>query len=123
MIAAISVARREEKQHGEESCQIIKVVDQPTTGKSNSFSTLTCSTPAMQKESVVTKVKVSEFELISSKISDVFVIHNCSNTEEVITPLMDEENKLLSLVSVGYTVDKELAEIQSLQSEEEASYD
>jgi hypothetical protein len=36
---------------------------------------------------------------------------------------MDEENKLLSLVSVGYTVDKELAEIQSLQSEEEASYD
>jgi hypothetical protein len=67
MIAAISLARREEKQHGEESCQIIKVVDQSTTGKNNSFSTLTCSTPAMQKELVVTKVKVSELELISSK--------------------------------------------------------
>ena len=35
---------------------------------------------------------------------------------------MDEENKL-SLASMGYMVDKELAEIQSLQSEEEASYD
>jgi hypothetical protein len=42
-----------------------KVVDQPTTGKSSSFSTLTCKTPAMQEESVVTKVKVSEFEFIS----------------------------------------------------------
>jgi hypothetical protein len=42
------------------------------------------------------------------RISDVSDIDNCSNIEEVMNPIMDEENKLLSLVSVGYTVDKEL---------------
>jgi hypothetical protein len=67
MILIKKKKKGEKKQHGEESCQIIKVVDQPTMGKCNSFSILTCSTPAMQKESVVTKVKVSELELISSK--------------------------------------------------------
>jgi hypothetical protein len=114
MIAAISLARREEEQLREESFQIIKVVDQPTTGKNNSFSTLTCKSPTMLDESIVTKVKVLELKLISSKKLDVSDIDNCSNIEEVMSPVMDEENKMLSLVSAGYTVDNELVEIPPL---------
>jgi len=41
-------------------------------------------------------------------------IDNCSNIEEVMSPVMDEENKMLSLVSAGYTVDNELVEIPPL---------
>lgn len=61
----------------EESWQIIKVVDQSTTGKSNSFSTLTCKTLAMQEDSVVTKVKVLKLEFISLELLDVSDIDNC----------------------------------------------
>lgn len=40
-----------------------------------------------------------------------------------MNPVLKEEDKLLSLLSVGYTVDKELIEVSSLQYDEEASYD
>jgi hypothetical protein len=49
---------------GEESSLIIKVVDQPTTGENNSFSTLTCKIPTMLEESIMTKVKDLELEFI-----------------------------------------------------------
>jgi hypothetical protein len=60
MKVVLLFARREERL-GEKNCQVIKVVDQSTIGKSNSFSTLTCKAPTMQEELTVTKVKVFFF--------------------------------------------------------------
>jgi hypothetical protein len=37
--------------------------------------------------------------------------------------MLDEDDKLLSLMSVGCTVDEKLVELPPLQSDEEASYD
>jgi hypothetical protein len=45
-------------------------------------------------------------------------IDNCSDTKETIYPTLYEEDKSLSLVSAGDTMDKELVEILFLQSDE-----
>jgi len=122
MIAAIPLARREEKRFGKETCQIIKVVDK-LTGKGCSSSALTCKTPTMQEESIETKVIASELEFISSEFQNVSTIGNCSNIKENINPVMDDKEKLLSLVSVGCTIDEKLVDIPCLQSDEEACND
>jgi hypothetical protein len=53
----------------------------------------------------VTKVKVRELEFLLLEFSYF------SNIKEIMNPVLNEDDKLLSLVSVRYTVDKELVEV------------
>jgi hypothetical protein len=63
-------------------------VDKPMIGKGSSASSPACKPPTTQVELVVTKVKVLELEFTSSKLSNVLIIENCFDLEEIKNPVM-----------------------------------